>query len=68
MLAECPRCHFKMVVVRAIPKVCPICGNDKPPEYFVPWWRKAFKAVAKALLGLLFIAGGARNGRRGARP
>jgi hypothetical protein len=57
-----------MVVVRAIPKVCPICGNDKPPEYFVPWWRKAFKAVAKSVLGLIFIAGGARNGRRGARP
>jgi anaerobic ribonucleoside-triphosphate reductase len=62
-IAECPKCHFSMKVVRAIPKVCPACGNDKPPEAFVPWWRKVAVRLLTAFYRLFLTAGGARNGR-----
>jgi hypothetical protein len=52
-----------MKVHRAIPAVCPACGNDKLPEFFVPWWRKAIVAAGSAFLGLFLTAGRARNGR-----
>lgn len=62
-IAKCPKCRFSMKVHRAIPRVCPACGNDKPPEFFVPWWRKAAHYLLTGFYGLFFTAGRARNGR-----
>ena len=67
-LAKCPNCDFSMMVRGPIPAACPVCGNTKPPEAFVPLWRKVAVYALSRFLGLFYCAGAARNGRRkGAR-